>query len=461
MLLRERDASVLEQPNLEWYRKAAKRLLKAARAADAEARGRLAETLGPLPEPLRLADVQRAVAREHGYGSWPAFRRAVLEAQGATVRSVSRIGIGGVEAYEASATDLAAAVGRGDPLALRRVRTHVARLARLSDATLTTRPLARADARLVVAREYGFPTWPALTEGVGAVRERVEHSPGWQGQEGRPMGEAIEAIREGDPERLRALLQAHPELANAQAVRDETLLSSIAQPDVFGTDLRAGLGVDPRCVQVLVEAGADLDVPLQIASCFDRVELVGLLLAAGGRPGARHVWGISAFETAIYHGAHEAADVLAANAPIEPPAFWVYAGLGRVDLLERSLDREGRIREEARRDRPNLSDVGWNPDAEPPDDEATLLAEALTHAARNGRYAAVEWLLDHGADIDAGPFQGLTPLHMAILSADRRMVELLLARGADRTRRDRIYDGLPEGWIAHVRGAGQIRELLR
>ena len=118
---------------------------------------RLGESLGALPEPLRLADVQRALAREHGYGSWPGFRRAVLEAQGAAVRSVSRIEIEGVEAYEATARGLAAAVGRGDPLALRRVRAHVARLARLSDATLAGRPLARGDARLVVAREYGFP----------------------------------------------------------------------------------------------------------------------------------------------------------------------------------------------------------------------------------------------------------------------------------------------------------------
>jgi hypothetical protein len=366
---------------------------------------------------------------------------------------VSRIGIQDVASYDAEAARLAEAVGQAQELALRRVRSHVARLASLSDAALSRRPLAPADARLVIAREYGFPTWQALVRAVRAVRRRVEESPGWQGQEGRPMGEALDAIRSGDPERLRRLLDAHPELANAQAVRDESLLGAIAQPDVFGTHLRAELGVDPRCVQVLIDAGAEIDVPLQIAACFDRVELVRLLLAAGADP--------AAFETAIYHGAREAADVLAASAPIQPPAFWVYAGLGRVDLLEASMDGQGRIREEARRDRPNLSDVGWNPDAIPPDDDATLLAEALTHAARNGRYQAVEWLLDRGADIDAGPFQGLTPLHMAVLSADRRMVELLLSRGADPTRRDRIHNGVPAGWVEHVRGAEPLRELLR
>jgi hypothetical protein len=460
MLLRERDPSVPDQPSLEWYRKQAKALLKAARAGDAEALQRLAEALGNDPGPLRLADVQRALAREHGYGSWAAFRRDVLAAADDEVRSVSRIGIQDVDRYDAEAARLAVAVREGQELALRRVRTHVTRLASLSDATLTRRPLARGDARLVVAREYGFPTWRALVRAVRAVRRRVEESPGWQGQEGRPMGEAIEAIRRGDPDRLRQLLEAHPELANAQAVRDESLLGAIAQPDVFGSHLRAELGVDPRCVQVLIDAGADVDVPLQLAACFDRVELVRLLLAARARAESRETWGITAFETAIYHGAREAADALAEGAPIQPPAFWVYAGLGRVDLLEASLDEHGRIREEARRDRPNLSDVGWNPDAPPPDDDATLLAEALTHAARNGRYQAVEWLLDHGADIDAGPFQGLTPLHMAVLSADRRMVELLLARGADPTCRDRIHNGVPAGWVEHVRGAEPLRELL-
>ena len=208
MLLRERDASVLDQPSLEWYRKAAKRLLRAGRAGDAAALARLGEALGTLPEPLRLADVQRALAREHGYGAWPTFRRAVLEAEGASVRSVSRIGIDDVEVYEATARGLAAAVGRADPLALKRVRTHVTPASPvLSDTTLAARPLAGADARLVVAREYGFPTWQALADGVGAVRQRVEHWPGWQGQTGRPMGEAIEAIRRGDPDALRALLE--------------------------------------------------------------------------------------------------------------------------------------------------------------------------------------------------------------------------------------------------------------
>src|SRR3954470_23503497 len=60
MLLRERDASVLDQPSLEWYRKRAKRLLKAARGGDAETLAGLGETLSELPQPLRLADVQRA-----------------------------------------------------------------------------------------------------------------------------------------------------------------------------------------------------------------------------------------------------------------------------------------------------------------------------------------------------------------------------------------------------------------
>src|SRR5262249_51817626 len=133
MLLRERDASLPDQPSLEWYRKHAKALLRAVRAGDAGAQARAAEALGEPPSEPGLADAQRIVAREHGYGSWAAFRRAVLEAAGAEVRTVSRMGIQDVDAYDATARELQAAAARGDARALLRLRTNVARLARVDD----------------------------------------------------------------------------------------------------------------------------------------------------------------------------------------------------------------------------------------------------------------------------------------------------------------------------------------
>ena len=52
--------------NLEQLRRQAKELVRAARAGDEEALARL----GDLPP--KLASAQLALAREHGYRSWPA-----------------------------------------------------------------------------------------------------------------------------------------------------------------------------------------------------------------------------------------------------------------------------------------------------------------------------------------------------------------------------------------------------
>jgi len=70
--------------DLEHYRKAAKALVKALRAADPAAAARARAVLGArAARPATLAAAQLVVAREHGQPSWPAFRRAVLAAPAA------------------------------------------------------------------------------------------------------------------------------------------------------------------------------------------------------------------------------------------------------------------------------------------------------------------------------------------------------------------------------------------
>src|SRR5215470_11241075 len=65
--------------NLEYYRKQAKALLKSARSGDSAALARLNGTLA-------LNAAQLAVAREHGFPSWPRFRtflaQSALDFQG-------------------------------------------------------------------------------------------------------------------------------------------------------------------------------------------------------------------------------------------------------------------------------------------------------------------------------------------------------------------------------------------
>src|SRR6185503_9496805 len=98
-----------------------------------------------------------------------------------------------------------------------------------------------------------------------------------------------------------------------------------------------------------------------------------------------------------------------------------------------------------------------------------VLDEALVHAAHNERPAAVAWLLERGADPDAGPYQGCGPLHLAAAFGALESVRVLLAAGADVDRRNDFNGDNAVGWaeyvLAHERpgdpGVTAVRDLLR
>jgi hypothetical protein len=287
-----------------------------------------------------------------------------------------------------------------------------------------------------------------------------EHEGQREGSE--PVLAALAAIRAGDVEGLRDLLDRQPELAgDVHKGAWSTLLEAIAQPDVVGDYLGTELGVDPRVVEMLVERCSSLDGPLNLAACFNRAELVRLLLDAGGTPSATPVWGITPLQTAVYHGSAEAADLLAAVALV-PDTPYVAAATGRLDALARWFDGDT-LRPGAFANRPNLADIGWPPVAPPLDDPQEVLDEAFALAAYNGRHDAMAWLLDRGASVD-GRAHGLTALHWAIVRGRLDTVRWLLDRGADATLRDAVRDRTPVGWAGgEARWGGDrvaIRDLL-
>jgi len=63
--------------NLEYYRKAAKSLLKAAHSGDEAARERIARYFPDVTPALHHA--QLTVAREQGFASWPRFRDFIVQ----------------------------------------------------------------------------------------------------------------------------------------------------------------------------------------------------------------------------------------------------------------------------------------------------------------------------------------------------------------------------------------------
>src|SRR5262249_17421935 len=136
--------------------------------------------------------------------------------------------------------------------------------------------------------------------------------------------EALDAIRAGDLDSLRRMLDRHPLLAGrVHRGAWSTLLEAIAQPDVVGEQLGTELGVDRRVVWLLAGRGSELEQPLNLAASCNRAELVAILLEAGADPTAAGPWG-TALQTAVYHGSKEAADVLAPRG-IVPDALWVAA----------------------------------------------------------------------------------------------------------------------------------------
>jgi hypothetical protein len=395
----ERHHALPARPNLAWYRKAAKQLHGAVAEHDPAALERAREVLGErVAERVLLADAQHVIAQEHGYRSWPDFQ-AIVRSRSEDDRPVDRIGLGDESGYDERARRLQEELGAGRDDALRRVRAYVPRLQSLSDATLTEAGLERRDARLVVAREYGFRTWRELVAGVR------ELTAAWRAQGGRQ------------------------------------------------------LDVDAMSVEALVEAGSDLDGPLRLAICNGRVELMQSLLKHGARlEGTDPVLGLTPLATAVYYRQPEAADLLLAHGAHAGP-IWLAAGCGLVARVEGWFAPDGSLRPDAGDPRPNLADVHWPPAPPPRDDVADILGEALCHAAHNGRDAVIEALLARGVSVDARPYLGMTSLHFAVTADRLETARLLLERGCDLTLRDEIHGGTPLEWCLHL-GRPRLRALL-
>ena len=458
---REVDHTLAAVERIEHHRKAAKELLRAARDGQSDALSRLRDALREVPGELRLADAQRAIAREHGHPSWAAFRRDLEHQAGEPVRSVARLGPVDPERFEQGATRLLRMLASGDQRALSRFRTHVPRLAGFDDAALSQRATV-ADARLVIAREYGFPSWRRLLAGLR------QETAAWlrSRQHTEPVAAALAAIHAGDAGTLRRLLCSHPELVHVDVGAGGSLLGEVAQPDVFGNRLGHALGVDRECVDVLIESGSDLDGPLNIASCFDRVELVGILLAAGARVAATGVHGITPLESAIYHGSRAAADMLAAVALV-PDAPWVAAGTGRVDRLERFLDGRGT----ASRGLPASPQPRGHRLASPP-------ARTRCRSGRLGRGACARrperpnrgrCLASPTGPIPTPARTKLGEFHLAAAFGALESVRLLIAGGAEIDRTNDFNGDDASRWAEYVlarerpgdSGVAAVRDLLR
>ncbi len=446
----DRHSELPAHPDLEYYRKQAKHLQRSYEAGDAAARDRAADVLGDRAAGrFLLSNAQFVLAQEHGFRTWAEFRAGIQGQRTTGGRPPSRLWGTGSGYYASWADSLLNELRRGDPGALRRLRAYVPRYAAATDASTAE----LRDARLILAREHGFPTWRELVEAAEkSQRDVAERQERW-----RRMRPEAEALLAGDTGRL----------AQLTAGQADTLLQMLAMREILGVKLGEGLGVPRAAVDVLIGKATSLDLPLPQAVRADRAEYVRLLLDAGADPATR-TDGITPLETAIGSGHTQMVDLLAEHG-IVPQALWTYAACGRLDLVQTCFDADGRLRPDATASRPNPADFFPIPPRIPAtSDPEEIMAEAFVYACQHGRTEVVRWFLDRGQNPDVAPFLGYTGLHLAILHQRVEVVRLLLERGADPSIRGEMFPFDAAGLLAILSAVDgrdpvirQLHELLK
>ncbi len=426
----DRHFELPAHPDLEYYRKQAKHLQRTYATGDAATQARVADVLGDrAAERFLLSDAQFVLAQEHGFRTWAGFRAHIQSRSTTDDRPVSRLAGISPGHYASMADALLTDLRRNDPGALQRLRASVPRHAAATDAATAE----LRDARLIIAREIGFPTWRELMSFTEQSRRDLDE----RQEKFRRLRPQAEALLAGDTGRL----------AQLTAGQADTLLDMLAYHEAIpGARLDEELGVPRAAVDVLIGKATNLDLPLTWAATFNRVEYVRLLLGAGADPGTR-TDGITPLENAIYFGRPQMVDLLAEHG-IVPAALWTYAACGRLDLVRACFDADGRLRPDAAASRPNPADFGPFPPRIPAtDDPQEIMAEAFVHACQHGRTEVVRWFLDHGVRPDVAPYLGRTGLHWAIMHSQLEVARLLLERGADPSIRDELLQADADGWL--------------
>lgn len=305
-----------------------------------------------------------------------------------------------LEFLKNQAKDLLRAARAGDPTAL----------ARWSVSPPTDRSAFQlADAQRVVAREYGFSSWPQL-------KQHVLDQVFAQQQRREQVDELVRCCLEGPASRAERLAERHADLAKsspfvAACVGDVESLSALldAQP------------------QLLKEVGGPYDAPLLYYACASH-------LVRPGRP--REILVRAVVEQLLARGADPNAARIVKGTPDCPlSSLYAASGInGNPPLTKRLLE------------------AGATPDdneslyhsVEHADTQCTelLLAHhariegtnAVPHAVTLGNLAAVKLFLQQGADVNQslGGQPGMTLLHLAIENNQgREMLELLMDHGAN------------------------------
>jgi ankyrin repeat protein len=327
--------------------------------------------------------------------------------------------------------------------ALRRFNVNHPRFGAVRDPMLLGRAVALHDAQLVVAREYGFASWPRWKQFVETRRLNISHR----------TAELVKAACSNDVRKARVMLDAEPSLAlhdlftacacgEAEAVaqflsRDPSLASTKGGPldhepilyACFSRFLRADVARAEgifRAAKLLLDAGADPNANFWMewggerwlqstsygaAGIANHAGLTTLLLDAGAvvDPQDKEV---------LYHST-EFPDPTCLGLILsrgKPPADHVTYCLGRATDFE--YPQHVALFLKAGAD-PNFR-INWDG-----------LRTHLHKSVYLGRSSAiVKLLIDAGGDVNALDDRGVSVLRSAMRNGNRAVVELLRSHGA-------------------------------
>lgn len=313
-----------------------------------------------------------------------------------------------------------------------------------------------ADAQHVIAMESGFESWPKLTSYVQLLESEPDGPVA-------AFEDAVRAIISGHVDDLQTILDKHPEVSTMRSTRKHgcVLPHYIAANGVENEHQRVPPNA-PAVAKVLFAAGADavVDAPTEIYGgggastplvalvtsahpheAGVQAELVHVFCDAGANVNGIDNDGMP-MEMALGFRYPKAAQALAeCGARIDnlPTA----AGLGLAEVVEEYLD-ESLSRVSVACSFPNPGQNGFPESVAPHPDET--MQQALIFACMGGHLQVAKRLLSLGVDVSGGPRRGVTAIHEACYQGEFAAVELLLENGADPTIRDEMWNSTAIGW---------------
>jgi hypothetical protein len=334
-----------------------------------------------------------------------------------------------------------------DPDALRRARAHHPTLGRALAPTVTP-AVTLADAQLIIAREYGFGSWPRLVHyhaGVALLRGRRVRVQQASFFESSVRG-ILDELRAGRRGAARAFGAYVPrcygltvdEIFALDVTEDEARLA-IARMygapswEVLVDASHETLGLPPRGSGTHTSSAARTNPSEQLCGHMNfSTDDVLMWLDNGADPDWVAPNGLTVLEHAVLRYLNrDAIDLLASRAKPPRPSLWMAAGLGDVATVRRHVGRHGQLSLMARKDRAPFDGVGpVNLPALPEADDAEILFEAFHIAVQNQRTAVIECMASRGLDVNAIVWD-VPALVVAVGNGWVEVVDCLLRLGAD------------------------------